>query len=719
MSVRRMDRFLYVLTGVLLLFQTQCLLVPDDTESGRQVPNQRPEVRITAGAASPDSAGVDYRVLFQWVGSDKDGVVTTFQFAMDDTVSEHAWQDTTGFAALMRFQASTPREENEGEFTDWHTFYIRAIDNEFAVSEADKRYFNARTVAPNSWITFPEMSKNPTSTFQKTIVMRWEGSDLDSSRPDKKPIFFEYKLVRISSSSAEPSEVRNALLHGDNVLLDTLKIGSKARWVRVPTTVKERTLEELPGETSFAFAVRAVDEAGAIEPALDQNRNYIAFSVSSQTSQPVVTVTEESLGGVAFPRSPVLIDGTVWQVDVPAGRPLRFNWFGFAGHYGSEPGNSNYALDIPDPEDETLRDPRGIGGWIGWGQWKGNQSPFLFGDSEDGSIHTLYIYMRDVSDAESSTRKCIIRMRVVSFTASRFALVVDDARWQAGGPSDTAHDRFISSTISRRMSDFGDVDHASIYTDVLEGGQGGSITPVPIPLRTIAQYRYIIWSYNRSSGESGLAFTEATDKRLSNFVGAGGRLFLFGGGFAAAERRSFRYPIAPPDPDEDIENRPFYFKFLYMRNTVNSAAVQDRCQRSKNGMVAARSLNPAYPDIELDPDRWNPWRLENGQYKGGIEFWEGIQRQSNETIEQLPGLDSLYAVQTWNRSIDEQCGEELSPLDGSICGMRYESTHADTLLGRQHGRVISFNFQPYYFQPERVADASTAAINWLVTGRDF
>ena len=44
--------------------------------------------------------------------------------------------------------------------------------------------------------------------------------------------------------------------------------------------------------------------------------------------------------------------------------PIRFKWVGDASHYGSEPGNVNYAIDIPDVEDATLTDPNGIGGWI-------------------------------------------------------------------------------------------------------------------------------------------------------------------------------------------------------------------------------------------------------------------------------------------------------------------------------------------------------------------
>jgi hypothetical protein len=722
MLERRNDRFLPLLAGLLVLVQLQCLLIPDDKEKGKQVPNQRPSVRITAGASSPDSGGVDYRVQFQWVGSDRDGVVTTFQYAMDDTLSENAWQDTTGFSALMRFDATTVRPNDLREFSDWHTFYIRAIDNEFAVSPADKRYFNARTIAPTSKITFPLLAGRTTIILQPTVAVRWEGEDLDSSHPDGKPIYYEYKLVSISSSQATPEEVRRLLMTGDNALLDTLRVGSKVRWVRVPSTVREQILNELPtsGTSAFAFAVRAVDEAGAIEPALDVNRNYIQFSVSPVPSRPRVNIAEESIGVGQFPATAPVNNG-IWNVDVPAGRPLRFIWVGDASAYGSLAGNVNYALDIPDPEDETLRDPRGIGGWIGWGKWKGNQTPFYFGNEEGGKTHTLYVYMRDISDAASSTQKCTIHMRVVSFSFEKFALVVDDARWDAGGPTDPLHDRFLHQNVYRRLFDYGEVDSVSVYTDRTEGGQSSSTYPIPLTLRTLSLYRYVIWNFKEVGGNSGLRGTESDNKRLTNFLGAGGRLFMVGGRLAASQSGSFRWPIQPPKLDDDVGRAVFYFKYMYMRNTIVSSAVTTSCDAVKGGIVAARALNPAYPDLEIDRQKWDPWSITvvPREYRGGLGLWEGVKAGAGEAIEDLPGLDSLYAARTWNHSLNTQCGIGPATMDGAICGWRYQSTHADSLQGRQHGRIAVFNFQPYYFQSDRLADAGTAAVNWLVTGRDY
>jgi len=44
----------------------------------------------------------------------------------------------------------------------------------------------------------------------------------------------------------------------------------------------------------------------------------------------------------------------------------------------------------------------------------------VFSPDEGGRVHTLYVYMRDISDAASSTQKCTIRLTWSVF-AEKFA----------------------------------------------------------------------------------------------------------------------------------------------------------------------------------------------------------------------------------------------------------------------------------------------------------
>jgi hypothetical protein len=724
MTHRFFSRALPIAGILLCLSQVHCLLVPKDTETGARVGNLTPSVRITAGAASPDPAGVDYKVQFQWSGADEDGVVSLYRWAVDDTVSESAWHDTTGFSATFRFFATTSRPNQPTNLSDWHTFYIRAIDNEFSISPAERRYFNATTIAPTSRVSEPSPRILQTQNkFQRTFNVRWDGEDLDSSRPDRKPVAYEYKLVYVDDYTPDSTVVRHLLTY-DNILLSTLRVGDKTRWIRVPEEQRTAELRDLlptGGDIhSYAFCVRAVDEAGAIEPVLIRNRNFFCFTVTTALSAPYVTVTEETLGSHIFPSQ-----GDTWDnVTVFVGRPYRFRWTGNASYYGSSVGNVNYGLDIPDPEDETRQDTRGIGGWIGWGAWPGNQEPFIFSRDQAGSYHYLYIYMRDVSNTLQSTRRCLVRMHVVDFSFSRFALVVDDAALSDVTVTDTMHDQFINSTLLRKLTDYGAVDSWAVY-----GENDASSLARKLPDEMLVQYQNIIWNLSYGSKpNSGINLTEIVGNRgLSSFLAAGGRLFIAGGPVLGAMRlHNNFYPRTPPPPtggtDTDRTDREeLWYHFLYMRNTVYSySASNSTCNVETGGLVSVLSRNPNYPDLYLDTRKWNPETiLSTGKLKGGIAEFEGFKLAAqNDTRIAMEGLDSLYTARTFNRSRSPQCANIRGSADNSICGWRYESTRADTLANRQHGRVIVFDFQPYYFQPGRITDAGTAAVNWLVTGRD-
>lgn len=741
--MRRWQRivFLSLLPASLLgAFSASCLLFPDDTEKGVRVANIRPQVRITGGAATSDSAGVDYKVLFQWHGTDDDGVVSLFQYAVDDTVSEGAWRDTTGFSGLFRLRAATQHPDTS--FGDWHTFHIRAIDNEFSVSRPDKRYFNARTIAPESEIMFPDLSHSTAPELFRSALIRWDGEDLDSSRPDGKPIAYELKLVRIEGSIQPEAQIIDSLRVGDNFLLDTLTVGSKKDWLRVPSTTQQLQLRDLPVGQSLAFGIRAVDEAGAIEPAFEKNRNYIAFAVRATIPKPFVTVSEATLGLHRFP-----LDGEIWEVSVPSDREIRFKWEGDAASYGSLPGNSNYALDIPDVEDETLRDPRGIGGWIGWGNWEGNLYPYTFPRADGEADHTFFLKMRDISDARETEQLCQVRIHVVVFTQQKFALVVDDSRLSGrGAPDDASHDLFIRNELVRRLYQLGRVDEVSVFGAQETRNQRA----IEIRLETFAQYQNIIWHSDLlgTTTLTGLNLHERRKKRLSAFLGAGGNLWILGGRICGmqlgaagdgggAGPGNYVYPVAPPNRDPNatptagFEFDSFLWKFMHYRTWIWSTPFDATPeQQQATGLVAARSLHPAYPDLRIDPARWDPFALINCseddsshcRYRGGLVQWEGLRRTAPAPVPSDAGCDSVYAAKTFNYLYDWRARQPFaisSNADNAIIGQRYESTSIDTLEGRQQGRTLVWDFQPYYFDHTAVKDAGTAAVNWLITGRDY
>ncbi|MFB3907087.1 MAG: hypothetical protein ACE15D_01690 [Candidatus Eisenbacteria bacterium] len=745
--VMKNDKFrmkLGSLAALALFLVAGCLLIPDDKPTGERVENRAPRVNITAGAATADSAGVDYKVHFQWRGSDDDGVVIRFQYAIDDTISESAWHDTTGFNALLKFEASHPNTyADDGTFTDWHTFYIRAVDNEYATSAIDKRFFNAKTIAPTATITFPKLPSGSTSSLVKTFVVEWKGEDLDSSQPDQTPRYFEYKMIRLKSAFITPEAIVDSLLTRQNTFLDTLQTGDRTAWIRVGGDVLQRTLRDLPetGGEIFVFGVRAIDEAGATEPVLEEGLNWFRFHVTATPSQPYVTVLERSLGRHKFPS-----DGPIWNVEVPTNTEIRFRWVGDADYYGGKPGNVNYGLDVPDPQDDRYRDPQGIGGWIGWGKWDKMVNPLIFDDTEDGQTHVLYIRMRDTSDLRSSEQLCTIVIRVVAFRFARTALLVDDARvlyGLNGTNQDQVHDAFIDRFIGRIRAYAPDgLDKRSMYRP--RGNAPEAMPPTDneaLKLSEMAQYSALLWSFNFTTGDrSGIwmheheAATGGDRRLLSSYLAAGGKLFLFGGRSLSAILSPIGvpggdYPKLPPQAgisDQDFSDTSFLYRFLHIRSQIVgldqfrcSLTIELEHQSWRDGLIRCVSTNPAYPDLYIDPAKHDTEALAdcgpNSPPTGGIRDFEGVlfDRAYSPFFPEA-GLDTLYTSVGYNWG-----GFPPTTWDGSVIAQRYESTAADTLRGQQQGRVVLFLFQPYPFQEGPAADAGTSAINWLMTGQDY
>jgi len=700
-----------------ILGQLRCAFAPESEKPVPGQPNRAPSVRITSGGVSPEP--LDYRAQFTWCGSDEDGVVTAYYWAVDDTVSEHAWHETTGFTAEPHIHATTPDSQHPGQASDWHTFYVRAVDNELTFSPTERRYFNATTVAPASRITSPYLEV-PRAELQTSFRVEWEGSDLDCSCESRRPEFFEYKLTYVPDFAGDPT-IREALGTGRNLLADT-STGDDGRWVRVPESVRDVQLRKLVPSggsvESYAFAVRAIDEAGAVEPELERGRNLITFAVTTTPSAPYVTISEATLGVHRFPQ-----DGEVWDnVTVFVGQPYVFRWTGDASYYESEPGDVNYALDPAGSEYPTPHDPRGLSGWSGWGPWTETREPLLFHPDQTGSYHTLYVLMRDISNTEGSTRRCVVRMRVVDYTFSKYALLVDDAYFYEG-IRDSEHDAYLKASALRQLYQCGPVDDWSAF-----GDNDVNLSPHKLPDELQVLYQNLIWNLNYPGGRtSGLFATEEDGvRRLSVYLRAGGRLFILGGPICGALRnRTNIYPQPPPDVWDLDEREKLYYNYLYMRNTVFSFFFRgsDPCATEASGLFIARSADPNFPDLFLDRSKWDPEApdpLIPDRLKGGIRFWEGTKCSGiGEDPVHLEGLDTLYTAQTWNRSSLEGCGEAISPSNGAVCAWRYECTPGDTLAHRQHGRIIVFDFQPYYFERERLTDAGTAAVNWLLRGRDF
>lgn len=340
-------------------------------------------------------------------------------------------------------------------------------------------------------------------------------------------------------------------------------------------------------------------------------------------------------------------------------------------------------------------------------------------------------------------------MTVVAFTFSRPALLVDDAKIGYSlrtMDQDPVHDAFVDRFIGH-IRDFtgGVLDHKSVYRAGTNGNpELNNPVEQSVPtLSELSQYATLLYSFNYLSGSSsGIWFLEHQGIRgkrdktlLSTYLGAGGKLFLFGGrplsailsinsGQAGAD-----YPKLPPQAgasDASFTERSFIWRFLHVRSQIvgvdpyscGNQPPNDH-QSWRDGLVRCISTNPAYPDLYLDPTKHDTEKLADCPSpippQGGIRDYEGIRfdRLYSPFFPEA-GLDTLYRSECYSWP-----GGPPTVWNRSIIAQRYQSTRADTLSGQAQGRVVMFLFQPYPFLEGPAVDAGTAAITWLIKGRDY
>ncbi|MDM7914873.1 MAG: hypothetical protein QUU85_06325, partial [Candidatus Eisenbacteria bacterium] len=99
-----------------------CLFDSDDGDP--EPANRRPTVKITGGTPDPQA---EYRFHLTWEGSDPDGSVVRYEWAVDDTTGETAWTSTTESAADLLLPVARRSPVADSVLAAWHTFYLSLI----------------------------------------------------------------------------------------------------------------------------------------------------------------------------------------------------------------------------------------------------------------------------------------------------------------------------------------------------------------------------------------------------------------------------------------------------------------------------------------------------------------------------------------------------------------------------------------------------------------
>ncbi len=255
--------FIFIFFSLLLLaLFTSCTKKPEDIIIG----NQAPETYIVN--IPPDSSYIHHARVLYWYGTDADGIVTRYDWAIDDTtynenIAGSGWHSlyvdsTIATQDTIAFEAPLP------DTIYRHIFYVRAVDNRDQPDQTPAtRVFNTSNILPNT--RFVSTPKDSSQRFiLGTATDMWKGINFVWSAIDSDMVFpaqFQY-------------------LWGKP---DSIPDKNDPRW---SDPVSEEsyyfTGENAPFEEGYhTVYVRAFDDAGGFDPSLSDTTIYISEIDSS------------------------------------------------------------------------------------------------------------------------------------------------------------------------------------------------------------------------------------------------------------------------------------------------------------------------------------------------------------------------------------------------------------------------------------------------------
>ena len=498
-------------------------------------PAQAPETELTYAPIPGDTTS--FRVRFFWTGSDKDGEVVRFRFAIDaDSMKpSHEWTPTHAKDTTFLFLVD-PVTEIRG-----HTFQIAAEDNEGRIDPTPaRRFFSAKTRPPTSEIERGPAAFNP--LVGPNFTFEWSGIDPDGGETGgSAPVdSFEYLLLLIGSLREQGHDPLPPYNHDRYVNMIRSATGrtlpsnwqgldhSDWEWIGV-RALENRFRNATPGE--YVFAVRAVDLAGATEKGIQFGRNIRRFTVSTKNPGPLLSICSSVFTACLAPTSGP-DDAPRRELQIFEGETISFSWNATAERYGGEIAGYTYALD------DTTTFP--------------GLDPFRSAATFSPEVLTPgshFLFVRAVDDGGLVTNSIvpifIVRPEFKDPSASRLILYVDDST----APGVTSPSQDLTTSFGNFRND---TDESLWWTQFLLNGldAGGVIAPVtewdallagaadterrkpPAP-RQLAQYTTVIWNVDTNNSITRptalwSSLVGGNYSELAGYMRAGGTLILTG-----------------------------------------------------------------------------------------------------------------------------------------------------------------------------------------------
>jgi hypothetical protein len=494
------------LIGIVMLCAAALLAIgcADNTFDGTEKENQPPQVWLSS--APPEGSTAEYTLHLFWGGWDPDGELAYYEWVVTnnvggvfdpaDTTGADKWRRVYSNDSTFTFTADVLADSSEAhsellkpvDFVRTHTFFIRAVDDRGLASvKPAYRSFTSRTLSPVVDILVPRrVAYNPAEVAPIT-TFSWTARDyISNERQVQEPDSVRWILVStnvFNGSWTATADYIRTHPHAPE--------WSNWRYYRAPGDSGKSWTTRPLDFGAYMFGVQVKDEAGAVCPVFDEDRNLRRVAVTPRLTGPRLTVYNRYLGSIvtSSPNSPVTI------IDMPAGVPMSFRFSADASSYGGVVSGYRYGWDIQDFKDES--------------QWEISYTPFVTYNNGVPSAsspqrtwrfdsHTFYI---EVIDNSGYTSRAGITVNIVPFTFRKNLVFIDDyheassAGFQGtngGSPSDEEHDAFWDDML-------GDVSGFDPSTDVIE-------VKDELPIQWIADYKSMVWDtyagYNLRPGVS-------------------------------------------------------------------------------------------------------------------------------------------------------------------------------------------------------------------------
>lgn len=556
-------------------------------------PNLRPTVELTRAPYNSTSR-FSYSYRMNWIGTDPDGRVDYYRYAVDppgptaaNPDPETTWVNTALTEHLIEFSATQPdstRPHVDGS-SDFHTFVVKAIDNGGAGGPLQSaplvRAFFSFTIAPTVRIISPAPNDRAREYVTPSVRISWVGFDEDGVFHHQKPV--QYKYILLTQNSPVPFSV--ALATPDSVR----RYYAPRHWAGWDSTSAETTtvqFRNLIPSHDYMFVVIAIDEAGAYSPVFSLNSNMLNMRATyAAAGGPTLTVWSDIFFYTYNP--PTRDPGDQYQikVEIPAGEQITIHWSAVAGA-GADVVGYRWGLDLADIDDYTPRSNERTD--LGhWSQLSTVTSATVgpFGPQE---VHYFYVESQDNNDLKSLA---VVRLSVVGVPLDRDLLVVDDTRyivdqrtllspcidrprgrWPYAAELDTF--LFAQGGFPWRCYPAGTITTPGLFAgyafDTLGTRTGRS--EVRVPLSVLGRYRHVVWMTDPKGG-----YYDAPGTNLSTSIGAlrymthpgranslaayihqGGEVWLAGGGAAFAATIEYNSPandVTNPAPGTTFSAR--------------------------------------------------------------------------------------------------------------------------------------------------------------------